>query len=192
MTIAKPLQVVCSPPKSTSIFRPRLAYFQWRFVPMCPSSVFFSFFLSYFIFYFFTSVNTMLTRNLSYKNIPNVFSGFSGGPQQLPNHYKWCALLPKSQASSDHRLIIFKDVSLQCALRQCFFYFSQQRVVQKCELSKYSKSFVRFLWRPTTIAKPLPVVCSPPAITSNVRPKVVNFQRRFEPMCPSSVFFFIF
>ena len=41
MTIAKPLQVVASPPQIISIFRPRLAYSQWRFVPMWPSSVFF-------------------------------------------------------------------------------------------------------------------------------------------------------
>ena len=37
--IAKSLQVVCSLPKITSNFRPRVAYFQRRFGPMCPSLV---------------------------------------------------------------------------------------------------------------------------------------------------------
>ena len=95
---------------------------------MCPSSVFlfffFSFYLFIYLFYLFTSPNTMLSGNLSRKNIPKVFSGFSGGPWQLPNHFKWCALLPKWQANSDHGWLILKDVSGQCALHQFFFSFS--------------------------------------------------------------------
>ena len=182
-TFAKPLPVVCSPPAITSNIRPRVVYFQRRFGPMCPSSVFFFLFLlhptpscseiwgvkifekyfpdslevhdncqtttsgvffsqnhkqlqttgglfsktfranvSFVIFsFFFTSPNTMLYGNLSYSNVRNVLSGFSGGPWQLPNHYNWCALLPKSQATSDHKWFIFKDVSGQCALRHFFF-----------------------------------------------------------------------
>ena len=89
----------------------------------------FLFFIFYFLFFIFssfclfTSPDTMLSRNLSRKNIPKVFCGFSGGSWQLPNHYKWCDLLPKSQATSDHGWLIFKDVSGQCALRQSFFPF---------------------------------------------------------------------
>ena len=65
----------------------------------------------------------MLSRNLIHKNIPMVFSGFVGGPWQLPNHCKWCVLLPKSEATSDHLWLIFKDVSGKCALRQFFNFF---------------------------------------------------------------------
>ena len=72
--IAKPLQVVCSPPKNTSNFRPQVPYFQRRFGPMCPLLVFLLF-----IFFSF-SPNTMLSGNLRRKNIPKVFSGFFGGP----------------------------------------------------------------------------------------------------------------
>ena len=71
-----------------------------------------------------------------------------------------------------------------------FFYFTQHNVVWKFELFKCSKCFVRILWRPMTIAEPLQLVCSPPKITSNFRPQMVYFQRRFGPMCPSSVLFF--
>ena len=58
----------------------------------------------------------MLSRNLSRKSIPKVFSLFYGGRWKFPNCYKLCALLPKSEATSDHGWLIFKDVSGQCAL----------------------------------------------------------------------------
>ena len=51
----------------------------------------------------------------------------------------------------------------------------------------YYKSFLRILWRPMTIAKPLWVVCSLPKNTSNFRPRAAYFQRPFGPICPSSV-----
>ena len=127
MTIAKPLQVVCSPRKSTSNFRPRVAYLQRCFGPMCPSSVFFLF-----------SPTTLFSRNLSRKHISKVFSGFSGGPWQLPSQYKWCALLSTSEATSDHGWLILKDVSGQCALNfVCYilFFYSSPNTILSGNLS---------------------------------------------------------
>ena len=127
MTIGKPLKVVCSPPKNTRNFRPRVAYFQRRFGPMRPSSVF---------FIFYSSPNTNWSRNLSWKNIPKVLSGFSGGPWQLPNYYKSCALLSKQQSTSDHGWRISKDVSDHCALGFIsffFLFFTQYHAIHKFE-----------------------------------------------------------
>ena len=80
--------------------------------------------------------------------------------------------------------IIFVDVSSRTAPLQDnnnYYYYYYYYYYD------YSKSFLRIIWRPMTIAKPLQVVCSPPKITSNFRPRVAYFQRRFGPMCPSSV-----
>ena len=73
-----------------------------------------------------------------------------------------------------------------------FLIFTQHHAVQKFEPSKYSKSFLRIPWRPMTIAKLLQLVCAPTKTTSYFRPRVAYFQRRFGPMCPSSVFFLFF
>ena len=134
----------------------------------------------------------MLTRNLSYKNIPNVFSGFSRATT-IAEPLKLVCSPPKITSIFIPRVAYFQWRFFPMCSSSVFFFFcfSQHRVVQKFELLKYSKSFFRFLWRPTTIAKPLPVVCSPPAITGNVRPRVVYFQRRFGPICPPSAFFFL-
>ena len=62
------------------------------------------------------------SNNSNNNNNLKVFLGFSGGPWKLPNHNRWCALLPKSQATSDHRWLIFKNISSQCAFRLFLFY----------------------------------------------------------------------
>ena len=106
-----------------------------------------------FIFsFFYSSPNTMMSRSLRSKSIPKVFSGFfreahdNTSLSQLPNHYKWCALLPKSQATSNHGWLIFKDVSRQCSLRQFFFnlFFSNLHPTPCCPKIWAIKIFEKF------------------------------------------------
>ena len=115
--------------------------------------------------FLFTSPNTMLSRNLSRKNIPKVFSGFSGGPWQLPNHNAVLSSQNHKQLQTTGGLFS-KTFRANVPFVSFFFYFPQHHVVQKFEPYKYSKSFLRIVWRPMRIAKQQQVVRSPSLITS--------------------------
>ena len=120
MTIAKPLQVVCSPPKITSNFRPRVAYFQRRFGTMGPSPVLFILFLI-----FYSSPQIILSRSLSSKTISKVFLRIFWRPMTISKPQLVVCSPPKITSNFRTRVVYFQTLfGPMCPLLVFYIFFS--------------------------------------------------------------------